>query len=67
MLRCEHHVIYFRKVGLRDRADPTRNAKRMRPPRHPERDIPREPVAFDPSCTTAMNTVDDEEVHDENG
>lgn len=47
--------------------DPTRNAKRTRPPRHPERDIPREPVAFDPSCTTAMNTVDDAEVHDENG
>jgi putative transposase len=34
--------------------DPIRNARRSRPARHPERDEPTEPVAFDPSCTTTM-------------
>lgn len=45
--------------------DPIRNAKRTRPPRHPERDKPHEPVAFDPSCTTEPHAADDEEVPDE--
>jgi putative transposase len=32
--------------------DPVANSRRMRPPRRPHDDQPRQPIAFDPSCTT---------------
>jgi putative transposase len=46
------------------RVDPVSNSQRVRPPRHPDRAGAREPVAFDPSCTTAIS--DGAEANDEN-
>lgn len=50
--------------------DPVANSQRMRPRRNPKADPPRQPVAFDPSCTTrtAADTdiTEDTEASDEN-
>jgi len=48
--------------------DPVANSRRMRPLRHPDSGVPRTPVAFDPSCTTAApapaaHSVDTEVAH----
>jgi len=50
--------------------DPVANSKRMRPPRNPKAARPRQPVAFDPSCTTRAapdtDITEDQELCDEN-